>query len=108
MAKTRSSYLNVLAQRIIYGVILTATTAAAVVAQPPVSALGPGAAPLPPASPADFNPAKEQPPPVGPQETLETAWTVALNADQRIAASEWSVSAAESGWNAARAERMPS
>ena len=45
---------------------------------------------------------------MGKPETLETAWAVALNADQRIAASEWSVSAAESGWNAARAERMPS
>ena len=108
MPKTGSSYLNVLAQRIIYGVILTATTVAAAVAQPPVNPLGPGVAPLPPASPADLNPSREQPAPVGPLETIETAWTVALNADQRIAASEWSVSAAESGWNAARAERMPS
>jgi len=31
-----------------------------------------------------------------------------LRTDQRIAASQWSVAAAESGWNAARAERMPS
>ncbi len=31
-----------------------------------------------------------------------------MNADQRIKASEWDVSAAQSGWNAARAERMPS
>jgi outer membrane protein TolC len=44
----------------------------------------------------------------GQPETLETAWAVALNADQRIAASEWDVSAAESGRDAARAERMPS
>ena len=64
--------------------------------------------PSPPGSPADFGPAREQPAPVGQPETLEAAWAVALNADQRVAASEWSVSAAESGWNAALAERMPS
>ena len=108
MAKIGSPYLNVFAQRIIYGVILATTTVAGAVAQPPVNSLGPGVAPMPPGSPADFNPAREQPAPVGQPETLETAWAVALNADQRIAASEWSVSAAESGWNAARAERMPS
>ena len=41
-------------------------------------------------------------------ETLETAWAVAVNADQRIAASQWDVSAAQSGREAAAAERMPS
>ena len=58
--------------------------------------------------PSDFNPAREQPAPVGQAENLEAAWAVALNADQRIKASEWDVSAARSSWNAARAERMPS
>ncbi len=32
----------------------------------------------------------------------------AVRTDQRIVASQFNVSAAESGWNAARAERMPS
>ncbi len=45
---------------------------------------------------------------IGQLETLESAWEVAISADQRIAASQWNVSAAESGWEAARAERMPS
>ncbi len=108
MAKRGSPYPNLLTQRIIYGVILVTTMVASAVAQPPVNAPGPGAAPLPPGLPPDFNPAREQAAPVGQLETLETAWAVALNADQRIAASEWSVSAAESGWNAARAERLPS
>src|SRR5208283_5854052 len=107
MTKVLSSYL-LLAKRTIYGVILVSTMVTGAVAQPPVSAPGPGVAPLPPSLPLDFNPAREQPAPVGQAETLETAWAVALNADQRIKASEWDVSAAQSGWNAARAERMPS
>ena len=108
MAKRGSPYPNLLAQRIVYGVILVTTIVAAAVAQPPVSAPGPGVAPLPPGLPSDFNPAREQPAPVGQAENLEAAWAVALNADQRIKASEWDVSAARSSWNAARAERMPS
>jgi outer membrane protein TolC len=50
----------------------------------------------------------QQPVPVGPTETLEAAWAVALRSDEQIAASRWNISAAESGWEAARAERMPS
>ncbi len=103
MAERGAPYLNALAKRIIYGVILTTTTVAAAVAQPPAISFGPGGMATPPGSPADFNPAREQPAPVGQAETLETAWAVALNADQRIKASEWDVSAAQSGWNAARA-----
>ena len=79
MAKILSSYLNTLAQRTIYGVILVTTIVAAAVAQPPVNAPGPGVAPLPPGLPPDFNPAREQPAPVGQAETLETAWAVALS-----------------------------
>ncbi len=58
--------------------------------------------------PMEAVPLPPQPAAAGQPETLETAWTVALRTDQRIAASQWNVAAAESGWNAARAERMPS
>ena len=91
-----------------YGVILVMTIVAAAVAQPPANPPGPNGVPLPPGLPADSNLTAEQPVAVGQAETLETAWAVALSTDQRIAASRWNVSAAESGWNAARAERMPS
>ncbi len=47
-------------------------------------------------------------PAAAPAETLQTAWAIALNTDQGLAASQWNVSAAQSGLNAARAERMPS
>ena len=65
MTKTGASRLNVLARRIIYGVILTATTVAGAVAQPPAISFGPGGMPTPAGSPADFNPAREQPAPLG-------------------------------------------
>ena len=45
------------------------------------------------------------PPPV---ETLEDAWRVALRTDQRLEASRWNVTAAESSLHAAEAERLPS
>jgi len=41
-------------------------------------------------------------------ETLEDAWRVALESDQRLESSEWNLSAAESTWAGARAERLPS
>jgi outer membrane protein TolC len=53
-------------------------------------------------------PTFEAVPNAAPPESLETAWAIALSTDQKIAASNWDVSAAQSGWNAARAERMPS
>jgi outer membrane protein len=43
-----------------------------------------------------------------PAESLQTAWAVALSTDQKLAASSCDVSAAQSGLDAARAERMPS
>jgi outer membrane protein TolC len=90
------------------GVILIMTTVAVALAQPPANSPGPSRLPLPPGLPEDSNPAVRQPEAIGPVETLEAAWAVALRVDQLIAASQWDVSAAESGWNAARAERMPS
>jgi outer membrane protein len=110
MAKTRSPYLRACAQHVCQGVILamTMTMAAVAVAQQPANSPGPNPAPLPPGLPADFNPAAQQPVPVGQAESLETAWEVALRSDERIAASQWNVSAAQSGWSAARAERFPS
>ena len=42
-----------------------------------------------------------------PQETLEEAWQIALENDQRIEASRWSISSAESTQAAAQAERLP-
>jgi outer membrane protein TolC len=53
----------------------------------------------------------ELPPPVELQaapETLEDAWLAALRGDQRIEASRWNYSAAESGLAAARSEYLPS
>lgn len=87
---------------------LLVAVASTAVAQPPGILPGPNAAPLPPGLPVDFAPVAVQPPAVAQAESLETAWTVALSTDQGIAASRFNVSAAESGWNAARAERMPS
>ena len=101
-------YLGGIAQRIGCSVLLVMTIAAVAAAQPPAKSPGPNGVFLPPGLPADANSAAQQPATVGPVETLENAWTVALSADQRIAASEWDVAAAESGWNAARAERGPS
>ncbi len=43
-----------------------------------------------------------------PAETLEDAWRFALANDQRLEASQWNLSAAQSTWSAARAERFPS
>jgi outer membrane protein len=51
------------------------------------------------------------PPPVEIQavpETLEEAWLAAIRGDQRIEASRWNYSAAESGLAAARSEYLPS
>jgi outer membrane protein TolC len=77
------------------------------VAQPPVNFPDPGAAPFPPGLQAEVIPAQQPGDLAGQPESLETAWAVALTADQGIAASQWNVSAAQSGLNAARAERMP-
>ena len=43
-----------------------------------------------------------------PSETLEDAWRAALASDQRLEASQWNLSAAQSTWSAAKAERYPS
>ena len=43
-----------------------------------------------------------------PRETLAEAWLIALGGDQRVEASRWNLSAAQSSWAAARAERLPS
>ena len=43
-----------------------------------------------------------------PQETLAEAWLIALGGDQRVEASRWNLSAAQSSWAAAKAERLPS
>ena len=50
------------------------------------------------------------PPPdmAAPQETLEDGWRIALESDQRIEASRWNISSAESTQAAAQAERLPS
>lgn len=53
-------------------------------------------------------PAVGQVVPTGPAETLESAWQAALQSDQRLESSAWGLSAANSSWAAARAERMPS
>lgn len=42
------------------------------------------------------------------QETLAEAWLIALGGDQRVEASRWNLSAAQSTWAAAKAERLPS
>ena len=42
-----------------------------------------------------------------PQETLEDAWRVALENDQRVEASRWNITSAESTQAAAQAERFP-
>ena len=72
--------------------------------QPPT--LGPPAItqlPLPggPQSPA--SPVSELPP-----ESLEEAWQTALGSDQRVEASEWSVTSSQSTRAAAQAEQFPS
>jgi outer membrane protein TolC len=41
-------------------------------------------------------------------ETLDDAWRIALEKDQRLEASQWNVSAANSTYAAAQAERLPS
>jgi outer membrane protein len=41
-------------------------------------------------------------------ETLDDAFRLALETDQRVKAGQWGVSSAQSTWAAARAERMPS
>ena len=48
------------------------------------------------------------PPELATGETLEIAWQVALQADQQLDASRWNLAAAQSTWQAARAERFPS
>jgi outer membrane protein len=41
-------------------------------------------------------------------ETLEAAFQVALASDQRVEAGRWNVSSAQSSWEAAKAQRLPS
>ena len=45
---------------------------------------------------------------LGLAETLEAAWGVAVESDQRLEASQWNLSAASHSYAAARAERLPS
>jgi outer membrane protein TolC len=52
--------------------------------------------------------ASAQTPVDAPGETLEDAWRAALENDQRLESSEWSLSSAQSSWAGARAERLPS
>ena len=61
--------------------------------------------------PPDPNPVRLAPPePVGDAsaETLQDAWSLALNVDPNLEASRWQSSAAQRGLYAARAERLPS
>jgi outer membrane protein TolC len=90
------------------GVILAITIVVAAVAQQPANFPGPNRLPGPPGLPEGFNPTPQQPAAFWQAENLETAWAVALRADQAIAASSFNVSAAESRWNAAQDERLPS
>ena len=108
MGRTRFTRIHAFAQSMGYGFIFIMTITAVAVAQQPAYPPNAEVAPLPPVLPADPNPMAQQPVPVGPTETLEAAWAVALRSDEQIAASRWNVEAAQSGWNAARAERMPS
>jgi outer membrane protein len=64
--------------------------------------------PDPRAAVAPEQPASAMPAPPAPTETLEDAWQIALRCDQRLEASQWNLSAAESTCAAARAERLPS
>ena len=48
------------------------------------------------------------PVPIGPQETLEDAWRMALATDQRLEASQWNLSSATRSVEAAQAEMYPS
>lgn len=75
---------------------LAVCAAWAATAEAQTSVLRPPALP-PPAAPVN-----------APRETLDDAWRAALANDQRLEASHWNLSAAESTWAAARAERFPS
>ena len=108
MGRIRSLYLAAVWQCTGYGIVRRHSgddNVAAAVAQPPVNSPASTERRLPPDLSADFGRTGGQPLNVGQPENLEAAWAVALSVDQRIAASEWSVSAARSGWNAAPGER---
>ncbi len=108
MGTVRLSCIRAVARHVGCAVVFVMAIAAVAAGQPPANVPAPDEVPSPPPLPANFNPPAEQAMAVGPVETLEVAWAVALSADQRIAASQWDVSSAESAWNAAKAERMPS
>ena len=73
------------------------------VAQQPQS--GPPGMAMPPPQAAPYG--GPRPELAGPQESLEDAWRIALENDQRVEASRWNVSSAESTQAAAQAERFP-
>lgn len=91
-----------------YSVPLVMMFVTVAVAQPPTGPNDHYEGIRPPNLPAEFRSRPTQPAIQVQAETLDTAWAVALQADERIAASRHYVAAAESGWNAARAERLPS